>query len=274
MKVAVVTGCSSGIGMHTAYALARDGYRIYATMRDTAKGGPVMETAQKEGLDVRVLPLDVTDMDTISSATETILKESGRIDVLVNNAGYGQMGTLEETPLIEHRQQFETNYFGVVAMIQAVLPTMRSQRSGRIVNIGSVAGRIGFPCSSPYIASKFAMEGLTESLRYELDGFGIQTTIIEPGVVKTPFFKSMKITEPKDQTYQKLVDHIMSGLQMMVHMGTSPEEVARVIQKAIDDEFMLPRYMAGQDAAMFMEARGTKTDAEFEAYMKKEIFPG
>lgn len=259
--------------MHTALALANDGYRVYGTMRDTSRSEELAKLAQKDSLDIRTLPLDVQDADTIQNTICDIINESGRIDVLVNNAGYGQFGTLEDIPISEHRLQFETNYFGVVSVIQSVLPTMRAQRSGRIVNVGSVAGRIGFPCSSPYIGSKFALEGLTESLRYELDPFGIQVTVIEPGVVRTSFFKSLKIANPTNGEYQRMVDQIMSGLQLMVHMGTHPKDVAYVILKAIQDTVMLPRYLAGTDASMFMKAKSKSTDIEFETYMKKELFP-
>ena len=126
-----------------------------------------------------------------------------------------------------------------------MLPSMRAKKSGRIINMGSVAGRMGLPGSPAYISSKFALEGLTECLRYELEPFGIQATIIEPGVVKTPFFSSMKITEPKEPEYQKMMNHIMSGLQMMVSMGTDPGAVASVVVKALHDAEMLPRYHAG-----------------------------
>ena len=259
--------------MYTALALAKDGYRVYGTMRDTAKADTLYELAQKDSLDIRVLPLDVQITDTINDAIRDILDESGRIDVLVNNAGYGQFGTLEDISITEHRKQFETNYFGVVSVIQSVLPAMRAQKEGRIINVGSVAGRMGFPCSSPYIGSKFALEGLTESLRYELDPFGIQTTVIEPGVVRTSFFKSLKIAEPTNVEYQKMLDQIMSGLQLMVQMGTHPKDVAFVILRAIHAPVMLPRYLAGTDASMFMEAKSKSSDIEFETYMKKELFP-
>ena len=259
--------------MHTAISLAKDGYQVYATMRDTSKDGALQDLAQNDSLDIRVLPLDVQVADTINGARSTILNESGSIDVLVNNAGYGQFGTLEDISVDEHRRQFETNYFGAISVIQGVLPTMREQRGGRIVNVGSVAGRMGFPCSSPYIGSKFALEGLTECLRYELDPFGIQTTVIEPGVVRTSFFKSLKIAEPTNVEYQKMLDQIMSGLQLMVQMGTHPKDIAFVILKAIHDPVMLPRYLAGPDASMFMEAKSKSSDIEFETYMKKELFP-
>ena len=151
---------------------------------------------------------------------------------------------------------------------------MRKQNSGIIVNISSVAGRIGLPASPAYISTKFALEGLSECLRYELGQFGIKTTLIEPGVIKTNFFNSMKIPESKtDPKYKQLTDNILAGLKMMVEMGTAPSQVADVIIKAIHDDDILPRYIVGTDAAMFLEAKKNKTDLEFEKYMSKELFP-
>ena len=273
MATALVTGCSSGIGLHTAVELAKDGYATFATMRDTSKNADLLEAAARESVQVEILNLDVDDVSSISDAVDRIMRQAGRIDVLVNNAGYGQFGTLEDTPISDFKDQFQTNYFGIVSVLQNVLPHMRAQGSGRVVNVGSVAGRMGLPCSPAYISSKFALEGLTECLRYELDQFGIQVTIIEPGVVKTSFFKSMRVSKPGNETYQKMLDHIMSGLQMMTQMGTDPKDVARIILGALAEERMQPRYVAGSDAAMFMNAKNSRTDMEFEQFMKKEVFP-
>jgi NAD(P)-dependent dehydrogenase (short-subunit alcohol dehydrogenase family) len=202
------------------------------------------------------------------------MSDAGRLDVLVNNAGYGQFGCTEDVSVEDFRRQFETNFFSVVRIIQEIAPIMREQKSGIIVNISSVAGRMGLPGSPAYISSKFALEGLGECLRYELGQFGIKTTLIEPGVIKTNFFESMNIPDSKsDPKYKELTDHILSGLKMMVQMGTAPSQVAQAIIKAIHDKEMLPRYVVGTDAAMFMEAKKMKTDLEFEKYMSKEIFP-
>ena len=152
---------------------------------------------------------------------------------------------------------------------------MRNQKSGIIVNMSSIAGKIGLPGSSAYISSKFALEGFSECLRYELGQFGIKTTLIEPGVIKTNFFDSMKIPESKiDPKYKELTDHILAGLKMMAQMGTPPSQVADVIMKAIHSDEILPRYTVGADAVMFMDAKQSKTDIEFEKYMSKELFPG
>jgi NAD(P)-dependent dehydrogenase (short-subunit alcohol dehydrogenase family) len=273
-KVALVTGSSSGIGLETALALARDGFHTFASMRDIKKSGELEHAAKKENLEIDIIELDVNDEDSIVSAIKKITSDNGRIDVLVNNAGYGQFGCTEDVSVSDFRKQFETNFFSIVKIIQEVSPIMRKQNSGIIVNISSVVGRMGLPGSSAYISTKFALEGLSECLRYELGQFGIKTTLIEPGVIKTNFFNSMKVPESKiDPKYKTLTDNILAGLKMMVEMGTAPSQVADVILKAIHDDEILPRYVVGTDAAMFMEAKKMKTDLEFEKYMSKELFP-
>ncbi|HEY5735736.1 MAG TPA: SDR family oxidoreductase [Nitrosopumilus sp.] len=272
-KVALVTGSSSGIGLETVLSLARDGYDTFASMRHTEKAVELEHAAKKENLSIKVIELDVDKEESIVSAIKKIVEECGRLDVLVNNAGYGQFGCTEDVTVDDFRKQFETNFFSVVRIIQEVAPIMRKQGSGNIINISSVAGRMGLPGSSAYISSKFALEGLGECLRYELGQFGIKTTLIEPGVIKTNFFSSMRVPESKaDPKYKELTDNILAGLKMMVEMGTPPSQVADVVMKAIHDKEMLPRYVVGTDAAMFMEAKKMKTDLEFEKYMSKELF--
>ena len=273
-KVALVTGSSSGIGYETALALARDGYQTFASMRDTSKAEELKKTSEKENLPISVIELDVDNEESIVSAIKKVMSDGNRIDVLVNNAGYGQFGCTEDVSIDDFRKQFETNFFSIVRIIQEVTPIMRKQGSGTIVNISSVAGRMGLPGSPAYISSKFALEGLGECLRYELGMFGIKTTLIEPGVIKTKFFDSMKIPESKkDPKYKQVTDNMLAGLKMMVEMGTPPVQVAEVVIKAIHDDEILPRYIVGTDAAMFMEAKKSKSDLEFEKYMSKELFP-
>ena len=274
-KVALVTGSSSGIGLETCLALARDGFHTFASMRDTKKAAALQEAAKKENLSIEVIELDVDKEDSIKSAVSKVMSDAGRIDVLVNNAGYGLFGSLEDVPIEDFKKQFETNLFGIIILIQQVAPIMRNQGDGFIVNISSVAGRIGFPGSSAYISSKFALEGLSESLRYELGPFGVKVIIIEPGVVKTPFFSSMKVVEPKpDSPYKEITDKIISAVKMMAELGTLPVEVAKTVVKSINDKEPLPRYLVGNDASMFLEAKKMKTDIEFENYLKKELFSG
>ena len=197
-KVAVVTGTSSGIGFETALALARDGYHTYATMRNTAKSNKIKELGQKESLKISVLELDVDDEDSIKTTIKKILDEKQSIDVLVNNAGWGLWGCVEDVSIDEFKAQFDTNFFSIIRLIQEVGPAMRKQGSGKIVNISSVAGRIGFPASPAYISSKFALEGLSESLRLEMSPFGVDVIIIEPGVIKTNFLNPVKLAKKSE----------------------------------------------------------------------------
>ena len=273
-KVAIVTGSSSGIGFETALALAKEGYFTYATMRDTTKSDKIKEIAQKENLKINVLELDVDDEKSVKSAIAQILDQKQRIDVLVNNAGWGLWGCVEDVSVDEFKEQFETNFFSIIRLIQEVAPTMRKQSSGTIVNVSSVVGRIGFPASPAYISSKFALEGLSESMRFEFAPFGVDVIIIEPGVIKTNFMKNMKMAKKSelDTVYKDITTKVVSGVKMMVEMGTPPKEVANTIVKAIKDKKPLPRYVVGNDALMFLEAKKSKTDIEFENYLKKELY--
>ncbi len=273
-KIAVVTGSSSGIGFETSLALAREGYFTYATMRNLGKAEEIKKISENEGLPLKVIELDVDNEQSAENAIKSIIDEKERIDVLVNNAGWGLWGTAEDVSLDEFREQFETNFFSVVRIIQKVAPVMRKQGSGNIVNISSVAGRIGFPVSTAYISSKFALEGLSESIRFELGQFGVNVIIIEPGVIKTKFFDSMRTAKKADEgeTYRDITHKVVTGVKMMAEMGTSPKEVANVIINAIKQEKPLPRYIVGNDAMMFLEAKKMKTDIEFENYLKKELY--
>jgi NAD(P)-dependent dehydrogenase (short-subunit alcohol dehydrogenase family) len=272
-KVALVTGSSSGIGFETALALARENYFTYASMRNTSKAVKIQEIAKKENLNLTVIELDMDKEDSIKSAVKKIQEQKGRIDVLVNNAGYGLFGCLEDITMEELKAQFQTNFFGIVSLIQEIAPIMRKQGSGIIVNVSSVAGRIGFPGTPAYISSKFALEGLSECMRYELSPFGIKTIIIEPGVIQTNFFSSMKVAHGKPGSpYKEITEKVMNGVKMMAEMGTPPVEVAKTIMKSIKTSEPLPRYVVGSDASMFLEAKKMKTDLEFENYIKKELF--
>ncbi len=272
-KVAIVTGSSSGIGYETALALARDGFYTFATVRNLKKADKISQVAKKENLNIEIIELDVDDEKSISAAVEKILAKKQRIDVLVNSAGWGLFGSVEDVSMKDFRAQFETNFFGIISIIQKVAPIMRKQGTGVIVNVSSVAGRIGFPGSPAYISSKFALEGLSESIRYELGQFGVKIIIIEPGVIKTNFFSSMKIAEPKpDSPYKEITEKVIMGIKMMAELGTPPSEVATTILNAVKEENPRPRYIVGNDAQMFLEAKKTKTDTEFENYLKKELF--
>ena len=273
-KIAMVTGSSSGIGFETSLGLARNGFYTFASMRDVSKGNKIKELAKKENLPIDIIELDVDKEDSIKNAIKSIIEKKQRIDVLVNNAGWGLWGSVEDVSVNEFKAQFETNFFSVIRIIQEVAPIMREQKSGHIINISSIAGRIGFPISPAYISSKFALEGLSESLRFELMPFGVNVIIIEPGMIKTNFFEPMKLGKKAENTdaYKNITEKVLSGVKMMAQMATDPKEVSNTIIQAIKEENPLPRYIVGNDALMFLEAKKMKTDIEFENYLKKELY--
>ena len=192
-RIAVVTGSSSGIGFETSLTLARNGFYTYATVRKLDEGSKqITDIAKKEDLPLQAIQLDVNNEKSVIEGINRISEEKERIDVIVNNAGFDLMGPLEETSMDEIKAQFETNFFGTTRVIQNVVPIMRKQRGGRIVNIASVGGRIAVPFHSGYHGTKFAVEGLSESIKYELEPFGIKIILIEPGAVGSSFWKNMK----------------------------------------------------------------------------------
>jgi NAD(P)-dependent dehydrogenase (short-subunit alcohol dehydrogenase family) len=273
-RVAVITGSSSGIGFETALLLARSGFHTYATMRNLEKSKNITEIANTEKLPLQVVQLDVNDDISVKNAIDKIVAaaENERIDVLVNNAGYGLFGPLEDISIEEIKAQFETNFFGVIRVTQQVLPVMRKQNSGgsTIVNVSSVGGRIGIPVLSAYQSTKFALEGLSESMSYELEPFGIRVVIIEPGFIRTNIINSSTTAEkaldsksPYFSLTQKVKNHFKS---MMENASSSspPEEVAKVILQAITSENPQLRYTVGNDAATIIQARMNMSDNEFK----------
>jgi len=198
MAIAVVTGCSTGIGQARAVTLARAGHTVYATMRNQKQGQKNCAVAGKENLQLRFAALDVNSDQSVQTAFAAILIETGRIDVLVNNAGISNMGAVEETPIDVFRAVMETNFFGALRCMQAVLRRMREQRTGCIVNVSSVAGRFSSAPQAPYSSSKFALEALSECLAQEMKAFGVRVAIVEPGVIATPIFG--KVSQPPTST--------------------------------------------------------------------------
>lgn len=274
-NVALVTGSSSGIGFETALILARNGFHTYASMRNLEKSKDMTQIAHKEKLPLQVVKLDVNSDTSVKDAVDQIVKENKRIDVLINNAGYGLFGSLEDTSIEEIKAQFETNFFGVIRVTQQVLPVMRKQKSGTIVNVSSVGGRIGLPCLSAYHSTKFAVEGLSESMSYELDSFGIRVVIIEPGVIRTNIMNSSvlakKALDPKSP-YSSLIQKVENSFESMLKNAASPpEEVAKVILQAISSESPRLRYTAGNDADDIIRARITMSDGEFANLIKQQF---
>jgi len=275
-QIALITGSSSGIGFETSLMLARNGIYTYATMRNLSKSQEILDIAKKECLPLKVLTLDVTDEKSTKNAIDMVMHEQNRIDILVNNAGYSLVGALEQISMDEIKEEFETNFFGIIKLIQKVLPQMRKQQSGRIINVSSLAGRIGLPLASAYVSSKFALEGLSESLKYEIQDFGIYVILIEPGVIKTNFIKNLKIgkqvitsengdvnTSSADLPYADISQKRISAFKPRFEKGSSPKEVADTILEAVTSDKPKFRYIVGQDASKLMEIRKNTSDEEF-----------
>jgi short-subunit dehydrogenase len=273
-RVALITGCSSGIGYETALMLGRNGFRTFATMRNTKKSDSLQEIIRKEGLDVSIQQLDVNNNASIENTINNIKNEANRIDVLINNAGFGLVGFFEDLTLDEIRDQFETNFFGVLNITKKIIPIMRLQKSGTIINISSGAGQVGFPGISAYVSTKFAIEGFSESLTYELLPYGIKVVIIEPGVIKTNFFRNCKVSEhsvKKNSTYSTSLDKFQKNIEIMQEHPTSPTDVAKVIIQVLGNSEPKQRYIVGNDVAMILEAKKNLSDNEFKKMMIQNI---
>lgn len=270
-KVAIVTGSSSGIGFETSLMLAENGFNVYATMRDLSKSEKILKMADNKKLQIEVGQLDVTSEQSVENAISAIVESEGQIDVLVNNAGYGLMGPAEELTIDELREQFETNLFGVLRTTKKVLPVMRKNQQGTIINMSSIVGKVGIPTMSGYVSSKFALEGLMESMRYELEPFGIKVVLIEPGVIKTNFLnssvfakKALKETSP----YRTLIQKVGEGFSARFENGALPIEVAKAILQAATSTKPDIRYSVGNDATSLLDARRKMSDADFETFFK------
>ena len=272
-KVAIVTGSSSGIGLKTALLLSKNGFHTYATMRNLEKSKNIAGVANTEKLSLKVIQLDVNDDISVKHAIGKIVAaENLRIDVLVNNAGYGLFGSFEDLSIEEIRAQFETNFFGLIRVTQQVLPVMRKQKSGTIVNVSSVAGRIGSPILSAYHSAKFAVEGLSESMAYELAPFGIRVVLIEPGYIRTNIMKSSHIAKkalnPKSP-YFSLMQKVSNHFESKMENASPPEEVAKVILHALTTENSQLRYTVGNDAPTIIRARMNMSDKEFAVWRSR-----
>ena len=273
-KVAVVTGSSSGIGYEISLILARNGFLTYATMRNLNKSENIKSVASKENLPIRINQLDVTDDVSVKDAVQAILSETGRIDVLVNNAGYVLNGAFEDLAMDEIKTQYDTNVFGLIRTTQAVLPIMRRQKSGIIVNISSGAGRFGYPGQSAYISTKFAVEGLSESMSYELEPFGIKVVVVEPGVIRTNIVNGMvvaKKSQDPNSPYLQIIQKMAAVLENMMENGSPPDLVAKVVLKAVTNESPKLRYLAGKDVEAWLDSKRNMSDEEFYKMMKQNL---
>ena len=302
-NIALVTGSSTGIGFETSLLLARNGFYTYATMRDTRKSDNIEKIANNENLPLKVLSMDVDNDDSVKNAIYKILDEKKKIDILVNNAGYGLFGALEEIPIDEAKKQFDTNLFGAMRTIKETLPTMRKQKNGIIINVTSLAGVVGIPAECIYVSTKFALEGLSESISYELQPFGIKVIIIEPGVINTNFVPNIKFSNKTDdkllQTlmkqeekseinysnndikkknssyYSNTIDTFLSHYFSAMNNAPSPKEVAIVILEAIKNasnssEYLF-RHTVGEDAKTFAQAKKNMSDSQLHEFISNKL---
>jgi NAD(P)-dependent dehydrogenase (short-subunit alcohol dehydrogenase family) len=271
-RTVLITGCSSGIGEATAGRLSKAGWTVYATARRP-------ETlADLAAAGCRALALDVTSEDSMSAAVDTMLGEAGRIDALVNNAGYSQSGAVETLDLDDVRRQFETNVFGLLRMCQLVLPSMRTRGAGRIVNISSMGGRLVFPGGGAYHATKYAVEALSDAMRFEVAGFGVEVVIVEPGLITTNFENAAVASmEGKDDDayadfnaqVAKATKEVYAG--PMRRLGGGPDVVAKVIEKALDARWPRIRYTVTPSAALSIRTRNLMGARVWDAMLKTQF---
>lgn len=256
-KIAIITGSSSGFGLLTSLEFAKKGYLVIATMRNVKKQTKLLEQAALLHVErnIKVQQLDVTSQKSIENFT-SFLNNLRRIDILINNAGYANGGFVEEIPLEEYRKQFETNVFGAIAVTQAVLPMMRKQKHGKIINVSSISGKIGFPGLSPYVASKYALEGWSESLRLEVKPFGIDVSLIEPGSYNTNIWEiGQKLAETSSESQSPYKDY-MKKIEQHIQNGNEsfgdPQDVAEKIVSIAQSQHPTLRYPIGKGVKLMM----------------------
>lgn len=259
-KIAVITGASSGFGLLTTLELAKKDYLVIATMRNLNKQEDLISQATKLNLqqNIKIQQLDVTDQNSIHNF-QLFLKEINRVDFLINNAGYAHGGFVEEIPVEEYRKQFETNLFGAISITQLVLPYMREQKSGKIINISSISSQVGFPGLSPYVSSKYALEGWSESLRLEVKPFGIDVALVEPGSYNTNIWavgkqlatKQSDTTSPYKEYMGKIQKHINSGSDTF----GNPIDVAKKIVEIAEAKRTTLRYPIGKGVKFMIFAK-------------------
>jgi NAD(P)-dependent dehydrogenase (short-subunit alcohol dehydrogenase family) len=265
-KAVLITGCSSGIGRATAKLMAAGGHRVYATARRLESIADLTERG------CRTLALDVTDEESMRAAVAAVEKAEGAVGVLVNNAGYSQSGAVETLDMDDVRRQFETNVFGLIRMCQLVLPGMRSRRAGRIINLSSMGGKLTFPGGGAYHATKYAIEAISDALRFEVKGFGVDVVVIEPGLIKTRFSETAKATidEGDGGPYASFNEAVAAATVdayqgPLSRLGGGPEAVARTIEKAVTAKRPRTRYPVTPSAWLLMGQRAVLTDRMWDA---------
>jgi len=261
MATVLITGTSSGIGLATALAFGRAGHRVYATMRRPGRAPDLAQIAAREKLPIIISAMDVDSDVSVRDGIGRILKEDGPLDVLINNAGIERSGSVEELPLSEFRAVMETNYFGAIRCIQAVLPTMRRRRSGCIINMSSVAGRIANSPLTAYTASKFALESLSESLAQEMKPFNVRVAIVEPSITDTPMSRRIETSQTRSPYPQQRRFAAMFAASLK--NPVSPSVVAEKVLEIVDSGTWQLRHPAGPGAAPFLEWRNALSDEEW-----------
>jgi NAD(P)-dependent dehydrogenase (short-subunit alcohol dehydrogenase family) len=272
-KVTLVTGATSGLGKAMAFLLAGKGYDVYAGARKTVDGEALVAEAKGRGISLKAVQLDVTDDGSVRTAVSLVARESGRLDNLVNNAGYGFLGTVEEATDAEILRQFDVNVFGVGRMCRAVLPMMRAQRSGVIINISAWLGRMGFPLLTYYNASKYAVEAITDSLRYEVAPFGIRVHSVLPGLFGTRFVSKGLVANPATVSpaspYAALAAKLIPVVAKKINEGPDPVAVAEAVLRVIEDAGSPIRTLVGVEAETFVPMAKQLSDEAFEAKVKE-----
>ena len=256
MPTALITGTSTGIGRETALHFARQGYRVFAGARNP--------TAVEQHPNIVAIKLDVDQDESVRTAVDEVLREAQAIDVLVNNAGIGFAGAVEYVPLEKIRAAFETNFYGAVRMMQAVLPSMRERRGGTIVNVTSVMGHLTLGCHAFYAATKFALAAVSESLAIEIKPFGVRVAIIEPGVILTPIWNKAEALMPEGHPYGLAMGRLWRLFEAQLADGTMADAVARAIYQAVHTDEPKLRYAVGADAEVMVAARDRMSAAEWE----------
>ncbi len=261
MAIILITGSSTGIGFATAELLAKNGHKVYASMRNPKNHPQLEELAEKNNLPITILPLDVDRDASVKEAVTFILTEENSIDVLINNAGIDNVGPVEELPLEEIKKIMETNYFGTVRCIQAVLPSMRERKNGCIINVSSIAGKIYSNFHGPYSASKAAVEAFSESLAQEVKQFNIRVAIVQPGVIDTGIFYKNKPVS-KNTNYPK-IRRFRALILALLNNHVPPVVVAEVIRHVIENNPSQLRFTAGPDAEPLISYRGSLSDEDW-----------
>mgnify|MGYP001383217439 CR=1 FL=1 len=263
-KVVLITGANSGIGRSTAITLAKNDYTVFAAMRSLNRGEKLREIAQQLSLEIKEVELDVSDTDSVNQGVSAILDQTDQIDVLINNAGIGSNAVIEDVDIESDKDVLETNFWGAVRCIQAVLPRMRQQESGHIIQVSSIAGRVGLPAQPIYSASKWALEGLSENLAHDLSSFGVRVSIIEPGVTRTAILgKNNTVPDNPDfeDVYARMLDMYIEGIEANVR----PEAVSETILQCLESSNMQLRWPVAWGAETMVNARhdGSVSDEEW-----------